>query len=195
MAESASLLRTSTFTGTVGSNPTLSDKRKRWDWNLWPWVCLELNDSDDREAGSPEDRGPTSPSPSHSCYFHWLILEECPSGRRSTLGKRVCVNLVPWVRIPPPPKKKTGICLSFLLMRWDSWQSQLPRKARLEPRVDSRLRRLAPTGSHLGVFDASCAHVASLLSNPSYSVFELLGRLGHLLSYSHQTICCGSQFV
>ncbi|MCH9619289.1 MAG: hypothetical protein S4CHLAM45_04350 [Chlamydiales bacterium] len=32
-------------------------------------------------------------------------LEECPSGRRSTLGKRVCANPVPWVRIPSPPKK------------------------------------------------------------------------------------------
>ena len=28
--------------------------------------------------------------------------ERCPSGRRSTLGKRVCGN-VPWVRIPPSP--------------------------------------------------------------------------------------------
>jgi hypothetical protein len=35
-------------------------------------------------------------------------LEECPSGRRSTLGKRVCVTSVPWVRIPPPPKTMGG---------------------------------------------------------------------------------------
>lgn len=29
--------------------------------------------------------------------------EECPSGRRSTIGNRVCVNTASWVRIPPPP--------------------------------------------------------------------------------------------
>ena len=31
------------------------------------------------------------------------VLEECPSGRRSTLGKRVNATSVSWVRIPPPP--------------------------------------------------------------------------------------------
>ncbi|CAH2604893.1 protein of unknown function [Rhodovastum atsumiense] len=30
-------------------------------------------------------------------------LEGWPSGLRRTLGKRVCVNSVPWVRIPLPP--------------------------------------------------------------------------------------------
>lgn len=30
-------------------------------------------------------------------------MEECPSGLRSTLGKRVYAINVPWVRIPPPP--------------------------------------------------------------------------------------------
>ncbi len=70
MAESASLLRTSTLTGTVGSNPTLSD-------------------------------------------FNITFLEECPSGRRSTLGKRVYANPVPWVRIPPPPKNMTSLWLVF----------------------------------------------------------------------------------
>jgi hypothetical protein len=31
------------------------------------------------------------------------VKEECPSGLRSTLGKRVYAKHVPWVRIPPPP--------------------------------------------------------------------------------------------
>jgi hypothetical protein len=31
------------------------------------------------------------------------ILEECPSGRRSTPGKCVCAISASWVRIPPPP--------------------------------------------------------------------------------------------
>ena len=32
-----------------------------------------------------------------------LILERWPSGLRRTLGKRVCVHSVTWVRIPPSP--------------------------------------------------------------------------------------------
>ena len=32
-----------------------------------------------------------------------LILERWPSGLRRTLGKRVCVNSVTWVRIPLSP--------------------------------------------------------------------------------------------
>ena len=37
-----------------------------------------------------------------------LIPERCPSGRRSTLGKRVCPTRVSWVRIPLSPQERVG---------------------------------------------------------------------------------------
>ena len=48
-------------------------------------------------------------------------MERCPRGRRSTIGNRVYVISVPWVRIPfsPPnvkntnPETKTGFVLFF----------------------------------------------------------------------------------
>jgi hypothetical protein len=38
-----------------------------------------------------------------SILLSLIAREECPSGLRSTPGKRVYVNRVPWVRIPPLP--------------------------------------------------------------------------------------------
>ena len=42
-------------------------------------------------------------------FISYIVLfqynkERCPRGRRSTLGKRVYPNRVPWVRIPLSPK-------------------------------------------------------------------------------------------
>lgn len=47
---------------------------------------------------------------------HRFFLEGCPSGLRSTLGKRVYVNRVPWVRIPPLPYPNLNLDLDLNLL-------------------------------------------------------------------------------
>ncbi len=57
--------------------------------------------------------------------------ERCPSGRRGTIGNRVCVNSAPWVRIPPsPPQSK-----NLLIAGSCATKSREPRQVRKEATV------------------------------------------------------------
>lgn len=67
-----------------------------------------------------------------SCRLLGSSVEECLSGLRSSLGKRVCRESVPWVRIPPPPSSGPSSDGPFSFMglcptpRWETIVPQPP---------------------------------------------------------------------